>query len=85
MIKTKVAFLEGRLLSIQSEQSEEPLLFWSCKQAKCEINKEATEDFNELKKKALEHFILLIRCSYTEGQLHYHCCWLPKNRPRTEM
>jgi len=50
MIKTKVAFLEGRLLSIQSEQfkkywkssdwleksrpSKKPLLFWSSKQAK---------------------------------------------------
>jgi len=49
MIKTKVAFLEGRLLSSQSEQfkkfskcpdwleksrpSKIPLLFWSCKQA----------------------------------------------------
>jgi len=49
MIKTKVAFLEGWLLSNQSEQSEKfsknsdwleksrpskkPLLFWSCKQA----------------------------------------------------
>jgi len=49
MIKTKVAFLEGRLLFIQSEQFEKfskaligwkkagppkkPLLFWSCKQA----------------------------------------------------
>jgi len=50
MIKTKLAFLKGRLLSSQSEQSEKfskspdwleksqpskkPLLFWSCKQAK---------------------------------------------------
>jgi len=49
MIKTKVAFLEDRLLSIQSEQFKKylktligykkagplkkPLLFWSCKQA----------------------------------------------------
>jgi len=49
MIKTKVAILEGRLLSSQSEQYEnfwkssdwlekagppkKPLLFWSCKQA----------------------------------------------------
>jgi len=49
MIKTKVAFLEGRLLSRQSEQTEKfskspdwlekaappkkPLLFWTCKQA----------------------------------------------------
>jgi len=47
MIKTKVALLEGRLLSSQSEQfknyskssdwmgksrpSKKPLLFWSCK------------------------------------------------------
>jgi len=49
MIETKVDFLEGRLLSSQSVQSEKfskssdwleksrpskkPLLFWSCKQA----------------------------------------------------
>jgi len=49
MTKTKVAFLEGRLFSSQSElfelflncsdwldksrPSEKPLLFWSCKQA----------------------------------------------------
>jgi len=42
MIKTKVAFLEGRLLSSQSEKfqkglisykkTKKPLLFWSCKQ-----------------------------------------------------
>jgi len=40
MIKTKVAFVEGRLLSSQSEQFKagplkKPLLFWSCKQANC--------------------------------------------------
>jgi len=51
MIKTKVAFLEVRLLSSQSEQfknysksydwmeksrpSKKPLLFWSWKQVKC--------------------------------------------------
>jgi len=41
MIKTKVAFLEGWLLSSQSEligwkktsPPKKPLLFWSCKQA----------------------------------------------------
>jgi len=52
MIKTKVAFVEGRILSSQSEQFlkyskssdwlvkcrpfKKPLLFWSCKQAKYE-------------------------------------------------
>jgi len=45
MIQTKVAFLEGRLLSSQSEQIEKfcklwlagkkPFLFWSYKQANC--------------------------------------------------
>jgi len=54
MIKTKVALLKGRLLSSQSEQSKKfskspdwleksrpkPLLFWSCKQAKCETSLE---------------------------------------------
>jgi len=55
MIKTKVAFLEGRLLSSQSEQSEKlkkswwaeknlafqkPLLVWSCKQAIYKFGKE---------------------------------------------
>jgi len=55
MIKTKVAFLKGRLLSSQSEQSEtfsksfdwlksrsfkkKPLLFWSCKQAMYTLQK----------------------------------------------
>jgi len=53
MIKTKVAFLEGRLFSSQSElfeyflsfcdwpdksrPSKKPQLFWSCKQAKCGV------------------------------------------------
>jgi len=53
MIKTKVAFVEDRVLSSQSEQfkryskssdwleksrpSKKPLLFWSCKQAICEL------------------------------------------------
>jgi len=53
MIKTKVAFLEGRLFSSQSElleyffnyfdwlekagPSEKPLLFCSCKQAICGV------------------------------------------------
>jgi len=53
MIKTNVAFLDGRLLSSQSEQfgkfskssdwleksrpSKKALLFWSCKQAKCDL------------------------------------------------
>jgi len=55
MIKTKVAILEGRLLTSQSEQfkkyskssdwleksrpSQKPLLFWSCKQAKYHLPK----------------------------------------------
>jgi len=53
MIKTKVTFLEGRLLSSQSEQSErfskssdwleksrpfkKATFVWSCKQANCEL------------------------------------------------
>jgi len=79
MIKTKMAFLEGRLLSSQSEQfkkysirsewlkkagpPKKPLLFRSCKQAKCALKllyikiykiAESTQPQRKLQKNFLE-------------------------------
>jgi len=81
MIKTKVAFLEGRLLSGQSEQSESKssdwlekgrpskraTFFWSCKQAICAWLTVASRSTNQLSRWPYKTTTIILAVSSSDG------------------